>query len=260
MNGVALIWSKDMREMLFSRKATLSLVLGTLLYSLASYLILTNTGITLLTQAEALWAFSKTAILVGLLVVLVESSASLASEFESGTADLLLVAPLSLRELVLAKVGVALTLWAALYLVSIPYVIVIATGTGATFACLAYSAVVGTLAVGALALPVTALGLAFRSVRNTLVTSLLVLLAFAVPAFFAGTLSAGGVGTVLKRLDPVQNAFAILDNVIVDNNFSVGSNAGDLTSLVVFFLGSCVVLAVVVLHIERTGPVPPAGP
>jgi ABC-type transport system involved in cytochrome c biogenesis permease component len=249
----ALVWMKDIREMLLSWQASLWLVAGSLLFSLGSYLILTNTGVTLLTQSEALWAVTKLVVLVGLLATITDASASLASEFESGTADGLLVGPMRLGDLVLAKVALAFTLWALLLLISIPYVLSVASGTGVSISALVYTGLTGTLAVGCLVMPVVALSLLFRSVKSTLITSMVVFLGFSLPALFSSTLSVGGLGNAIKRVDPVQNAFAILDNVIVDTNTALGSNLNDLAALVVWLVAATGVLAAVVWRTERGG-------
>jgi hypothetical protein len=64
----------------------------------------------------------------------------------------------------------------------------------------------------------------YRSIKNTLTTSLIILLAFSVPALFSTTLKSNTFAQVFGKINPINNIFESLDNVLVDYQLSLLSN------------------------------------
>jgi ABC-2 type transport system permease protein len=73
-------------------------------------------------------------------------------EIESGTFESLLLTPVTHGQIAMQKLLSVLTVWALLYLVSIPYLIVVASGTHLALSAVLYVGLYGTLLVTGLSL------------------------------------------------------------------------------------------------------------
>jgi ABC-2 type transport system permease protein len=233
---IRLIWAKEVRAELYTWRSALWLLLASLVFSFTSYLLLTNKELTLLDQTELLWLLGKIIVGTALLMVTIDASTILTSEFEHHTAESLFVAPIRLRDLVIGKLLASLTLWGALYVVAVPYMIVTSAGTRLAPAFLGYVALLGTLGVAAMVLLVFGIALLFRSSKNTLTTTLVILLGLTVPAMLASGLKAGAVAQTFARINPVDSIFAALDNVLVDYQLSPLQNGRFLLALAGFLV------------------------
>ncbi len=116
------IWKKEIRGELYTWKSLLWLLISSLLFSVTCYLLLTNKELSLLDQTELLWLLGKVIIGVALLIVIVDASSIITIEFEKETAESLFISPVSLTDFILGKLLAVLTLWLAIFVVSIPYI------------------------------------------------------------------------------------------------------------------------------------------
>jgi ABC-2 type transport system permease protein len=233
---IGLIWWKEVRAVLYTWKSVLWLLIASLGLSFTSYVLLTDKELSLLDQTELLWLLSKIILGIAFLIVTIDASAIITSEFEHETAESLFLSPLKLRDIIVGKLLAELTLWAALLVVAIPYIVVTSAGTRLAPAFAGYVGLLGTLGVAALVMVVFGISLLFRSSRNTLTTSLVILLALAVPALFSSTLKISSAGQWFSRINPLDNIFSALDNVLVDYQLSLGQNAKYLLPVIVFTL------------------------
>jgi ABC-type transport system involved in multi-copper enzyme maturation permease subunit len=218
------IWQKEMRGELYTWRSTLWLVIAAVIFSLTTYLLLTNKELSLLDQTEMMWLLARVIVTVVLLVVTIDAASIINVEFEKETAETLFLAPISLADFVLGKLMASLSLWAAIFVVSVPYILVASAGSHLAVTFAAYIAFLGSLGVAGFALFVFGISLLYRSSKNTITTSLVVLLAFGAPALFASNLKTNLASQVLSRINPVDNMFSALDNILVDHRTSLGQN------------------------------------
>jgi ABC-type transport system involved in multi-copper enzyme maturation permease subunit len=247
------IWKKEIQGELYTWKSTLWLLISSLLFSVTCYLLLTNKELSLLDQTELLWLLGKVIIGVGLLVVTVDASSIITTEFEKETAESIFLSPLSLTDFILGKLLASLTLWCAIFLVSIPYIIVASAGSNLVIPFLLYTALLGTLGVLGFVFLVFAFSFFFRSSKNTLTTGLIILLGLSIPAVFSSTLKNDAVSQILSHVNPIDNIFSSLDNVLVDYKTSLLENWQFIIPLVVFCLLSFALLAFAMRQFERQG-------
>ncbi|MDE2312229.1 MAG: hypothetical protein KGJ93_04070 [Patescibacteria group bacterium] len=231
-----LIWLKELKGELYTWKSTAWLLAASLLFSFTSYLLLTNKELTLLDQTELLWLLGKVIVGVGLLVVTIDASSIISSEFEQETAESLFLTPLALKDFLLGKLLAPLTLWILIYLISVPYIIVASAGSRLALPFMGHVFLLGTLCVLGFILMTFAIALLYRSSKNTLTTAFVILLAAAVPALFAATLKSGSVLTTVSKINPLDNVFSALDNVLVDYQISLGQNWQFYPPLIIFGL------------------------
>jgi ABC-type transport system involved in multi-copper enzyme maturation permease subunit len=228
------IWKKEISGGLYTWKNMVWLLIASLLFSFTSYLLLTDKELSLLDQTELLWMLSQVIAGVGMLVVTLDASLILTSEFEGETAESLFLAPVSLTDVILGKLSASISLWFFVYLVAVPYIFVASAGTNLVWPYLIYLFCLGTLGIIGFIMLVFALSLLFRSSKNTLTTSLVILLLMAVPALFSTTLKNNPFAQFLGRINPVDNIFGSLDNVLVDYQLTLSQNIKFIFPLIVF--------------------------
>jgi ABC-type transport system involved in multi-copper enzyme maturation permease subunit len=218
------IWQKEILGELYTWKSMLWLVIASLLLSFTSYLLLTNKELSLLDQTEMMWLLSKVILGVAFLIVTIDASSIISTEFETETAGTLFLSPLRLRDFILGKLLASLTLWLSVFVVSIPYILVTAAGSRLALPFIGYVMLLGTLGAGGLIMLVFGLSLLFRSTKNVLTTSLIILLALSVPALFPSTLKHNAFFDIVGNVNPIDNVFACLDNVLVDYQVPLTAN------------------------------------
>ena len=234
MNTIKQIWLKEIRTQLYTWKGTLWFFIAAMLFSFTSYMLLTDKELSLLDQTEMLWLLGKIIISVGLLIVTIDVSSVLSSEFENDTAESLFLAPVSLQGLILGKLLSSITLWLLLFVIAIPYILVTSAGSNLAGAFIFYIFLLGSIGALGFCLLILSVSLLFRSTKNTLTTSLIILLALAAPALFATTIKNNIPAAIFSQINPVDNIFASLDNVLVDYQTSLAQNWQFILPLVIF--------------------------
>jgi hypothetical protein len=248
-----IIWLKEIKAEFYTWKSMLWLVMAALLFSLTSYLLLTDKELSLLDHTELLWLLSKIIIGTAFLIVTTDAASIITSEFEKETAESLFLSPLRLKDFVLGKLITSLNLWFSILLVATPYIFATSSGTKLAPAFLGYVALLGTLGIIPIIMLTFGMSLLFRSTKNTLSTALVILLVLSIPALFSSTLKNNAVAQILARIDPVDNIFASLDNVLVDYQVSFSQNWQFIWPLIVFCLLAFFFMLIAAMKFQRQG-------
>ncbi len=227
---------KEMRAELYTWKSTLWLLISSLIFSFTSYLLLTNKELSLLDQTEMLWLFSKIIIGVGLLIVIIDASSIITAEFEKETAESLFLAPLSFKDFVIGKLLASMTLWFAIYIVAIPYMAVTSAGSHLVIPFICYIFILGTICLAGFIMMIFGFSFLFRSSKNVLTTSLIIALALTIPAAFTSTLKNNPLSGFLSKINPIDNVFASLDNILVDYQTTITHNWQYILPVTIFML------------------------
>ncbi len=140
-----------------------------------------------------------------------------------------------------------------IFIIAIPYIIVASSGSNLALPFLAYTAILGTLGIAGLVMIIFGISLLYRSAKNTLTTTLVILLGFSIPALFSSTLKANSVAGFFSRINPVDNIFSSLDNVLVDYQTSLWQNVQYLLPLLIFCVVGLVFLVFVSKRFEKDG-------
>jgi ABC-2 type transport system permease protein len=195
----------------------LPLTIGySLLLSVITYLVATNTALNFLEQREAVNLTLQVGVAVAALLVLLAAADAISGERERGTLESLLLAPARRVDLVTGKGLAVLTLWAVALIVAIPYVWFLGRGVGVVGLALVNGLLVGIL----LGLFLVGLGLLVstfsRSNRLSLSVSFFILLALFAPTQLPSGAQGGWAGDVLLRIDPMSSGLHYLGRLIVD--------------------------------------------
>jgi ABC-2 type transport system permease protein len=155
---------------------------------------------------------------VGVLATLVVSADGISGERERGTLETLLVTPVPRRSIIAGKLIAALSLWLATFLVSIPYVWVLARGVGILGQALVLGFCVGTLVaigLGCIGLLISA---ACNSNKTSIAASIFLLLILFAPTQLPSGLPQGWFFEVLLRANPVASGLAYISSLLVEGH------------------------------------------
>src|SRR5215217_3482843 len=214
-SGWLVIAEQESRDLWTSGRGLILLFLFSILLSAVTYLTSTNQALNFLERREAVNLLLQLAVAVGVLVTLVVSADGISGERERGTLESLLVTPVSRRGIIAGKLIAALSLWLAAFLVSVPYVWVLARAVGILSKALILGLVVGTI----VAIGMASIGLLISAVCNSNKTSLaasafLLLILFA-PTQLPSGLPQGWFFDVLVRANPVDAALSYLSTQLL---------------------------------------------
>jgi ABC-2 type transport system permease protein len=190
----------------------------TLLLSVTSYLVAANQALNFLEQREAVSLTLQVGVAVGALLVLLGAADSVSGERERGTLESLLLSPAPRQALLIGKAVAALSLWAAAWIVSVPYVWYLGRGVGVVGVAVASSLAVGSL----LALFLVGYGLVISTIassnRVSLSVSLFVLLALYAPTQMPTAMQYSWIGELLLRVDPFTAGLRYLGKLIINGH------------------------------------------
>jgi ABC-2 type transport system permease protein len=192
-----------------------------LLLSVITYLVATNTALNFLEQRESVNLALQVGVATAALLVLLTAADAISGERERGTLESLLLAPARQVDLVAGKGLAVLTLWGVASLIAVPYVWFLGRGVGVVGIAVANGLLVGLL----LGLFLVGLGLLVStfssSNRLSLSVSFFILLALFAPTQLPSGAQGGWAGDLLLRIDPMSSGLHYLGRLIVDGR-SVG--------------------------------------
>jgi ABC-2 type transport system permease protein len=240
----SVVAERELRDLWLAGRGLLILLAYTILLSVTSYLVAANQALNFLEQREAVSLTLQVAVAVGALLVLLGAADSVSGERERGTLESLLLSPAPRRALIIGKAVAALSLWAAAWVVSVPYVWYLGRGVGVVGVALVSSLAVGSL----LALFLAGYGLIISTIvssnRLSLSVSLFTLLALYAPTQMPTAVQNSWIGDLLLRVDPFTAGLRYLGKLII-NGHSPSQDAGWLIGpLLVAVVAAAVALTV----------------
>ena len=216
--GWLVVAEQESRDLWTSGRGLILLLFFSILLSAVTYLTSTNQALNFLEQRESVSLVLQLAVAVGVLVTLVVSADGISGERERGTLESLLVTPVSRRAIIAGKLIAALTMWFATFIVTIPYVWVLARGVGILGQAMALGLFVGTL----VAIGLGSVGLLISGVCNSnktsIAVSLFLLLILFAPTQLPSGLPQGWFFEVLLRANPVASALAYISSMLVEGH------------------------------------------
>jgi ABC-2 type transport system permease protein len=217
-SGWLVVAEQECRDLWLSGRGLILLFLFSVLLSAITYLTSTNQALNFLEQRESVNLVLQFAVAVGVLATLVVSADGISGERERGTLETLLVTPISRRSMIAGKLIAALSLWFGTFLVSIPYVWVLARGVGILGRALALGFCVGTLlavGLGAIGLLISA---ACNSNKTSIAASIFLLLILFAPTQLPSGLPQGWFFDVLLLANPVASGLAYISSILVEGH------------------------------------------
>ena len=149
----------------------------------------------------------------------------------------LLLTPITHRQIAIQKLFSIVTIWAVLYSVSIPYLVVVASGTNLALSAVLYVGLYGTLLVTAISMISIVISWRLKSSKNSIMTMLMIVLILLAPSLFFGTsLKKTDFGITLENINPVSHAMNSLDSVLVDNELTLVQQISHIWAVIAFTL------------------------
>ena len=212
-----MVFRQEAIELWVGGRAINLLILFSVLLGLMTFLLATNTELSLIPPKEMVFLTLLNAISFGVFIGMIIGADGISGERERGTLEVLLLTPVSRRQLVLGKLLAAMTPWPAAFLISVPTLIVVAQGNDVLGQALVLGAVLGTV----LAIAFASFGLLVSTWCNSNKTSMFITLAVWLLMFLLtqlpGEVQKGDFGYFVQRINPIQASSEFLEKVLVNN-------------------------------------------
>lgn len=217
MRSRLIIAGKETSQMLRSQKGLAWLLAFGSLLSAFSLLLVSNTELSLLDNAQVVYMMAGTVMAAGALVAVILGSDAYAGERQRGTLVPLLCAPMAPGRLLAGKaVGLAAA-WGIMFTLATPYLWAVGTGGQNLVAAITSLALFGTPVVLGFGYLAMALSARTGSVLASLLTSTMLLMLAASPLLIGPSLRSTAVGCALDAVNPFAGALNTFDSVIIDS-------------------------------------------
>lgn len=217
MNTLVPLVRKEFLEDLMATRGSIFLLIACVVLSIFSVLLVSNTELSLLDNAQAVYMMSGIIIALASLVAVVHGSDGFAGERERDTLEPLMLTPVTGQRLALAKLIGIMFSWLILFVLSIPYLWAVGSTGQNLLSAIQYLFITGTLMVlsfGGLALAFSAKA---RSFKSALSVGLTLFLLAGSPIILGPSLRQSTVGRAIDLLNPFAGALNTLDSVIIDS-------------------------------------------
>jgi ABC-type transport system involved in multi-copper enzyme maturation permease subunit len=215
--GGLFIARKESSELLLRKRGLLWLLVMSLVLSGFALLLISNTELGVLDNAQVVYDMVGLVISLGALLTLVVGADAIGGEHERGSLVPLLLAPLPRPALLLGKLGGQLIAWAAMLGIATPYLWAVgSTGQnlGAGIACVIILGTPVVLTFGCLGV---ALGARLLSDSGSLMIGLVLLIIAASPTVLGPGLRRTAIGVAFDWVNPVSTVLNAVDAVVIDS-------------------------------------------
>ena len=181
MSPIALVARKEAGELLLSTRGLAGLLALAVIMSVLSLLLVSNTELSLLDNAQVVYRVMGTVTALGALLAVVLGGDTIAGERERGSLLPLLLAPVTPAQIVFDKMGGQVAGWGVMYLLSLPYGWAEGSSGQNLGQAIGYLALFGTPVVLGFGFLGIALSARLRSVRSALLTAIIILVLLTSP-------------------------------------------------------------------------------
>jgi ABC-2 type transport system permease protein len=211
------VFLRELSDLWVGGKAPVLLLLFSVVLGVQSFVIASNSELSLMPPNEMVYETLKIAISVGLFIGLIIGADSISGERERATLETLLLTPTSRLQIIIGKFLAALTPWPVAFVLALPYMSTLGQGDPVFGQSIPWGALVGTLLV----VCYTGLGMFVSYWCNTNRTSYFVCLGIYIlvllPAQLPGTAQTGAMGQFLQWINPLAAGFHFLSKILVNN-------------------------------------------
>jgi ABC-type Na+ efflux pump permease subunit len=217
MNSLLPLIKRECREDLLAARGPVFLATATLVLSAFAVLLVSNTELSLLDNAQSLYMMAGIIMALAALVAVIRGSDGFAGERERETLEPLLLAPINGHRLAAAKLGGLLFFWLLLLILAIPYLWAVGSTGQNLLPAIHYLIVTGTLLVFICGGATLALSAKMKSFKGVLSLGLTIFLLLGSPVILGPSLRQNAVGRILDLINPLATALNTLDSVIIDS-------------------------------------------
>jgi len=212
-----LVLIRELTDLWVGGKALVLIFIYTVFLSVVTYVIASNSELSLIPPKEMVYETIKNVMAVSLFIGLIIGADALSGERERNTLESLLLTPSSRRQIVVGKFLAAITFWPAAFIIAIPSFRLLSQGDEVFGQGLFWGGILGTVMV----LAYVGLGMLVSFWSNSNKTSYFVSLGiyilFLVPAQLPGTAQTGVMGQFLQWVNPIAAVNHFLSKILVNN-------------------------------------------
>lgn len=212
-----LIARKECDAVLREQRGLIWLLAFSGVLSTLSLLLVSNTELSLLDNAQVVYMMAGTITAAGAVVAVILGSDAFAGERERGTLVPILSAPINHGQLLMGKVLGLLLAWGVMYVLAMPYMWAMGACGQNLVQAVIYLAVFGTPVVLGFGYLATALSARTGSVMTSLLSTLILLMLAASPLLIGPGLRNSLIGRALDAVNPFACALNTFDSVIIDS-------------------------------------------
>jgi ABC-type transport system involved in multi-copper enzyme maturation permease subunit len=218
MSPAVLIARKEAGELLLSLRGLAWLMAVSVALSVFVLLLVSDTELSLLDNAQAIYDMVGIVTALGGLLALVVGVDAVAGERERGSLVPLLLSPASRGAILAGKAGGGAIAWLVMYAVALPYLWAVGSTGQNLWQAMLLLALLGSPVVLGFALFGIALGVRLASARSALMAGLIVLVVSASPLLIGPSLRRSAVGQIFDAVNPFSAAVNAYDAVIIDSH------------------------------------------
>ena len=206
--------SRELADLWLGGKALYLILAFSILLGIESYVLATNFELSLFTPPQMVFEVLKTALQVSLLIGLIIGADSISGERERATLEGILLTPASRRQLLFGKFLAALSAWPVALVITIPFTVLLAQGSGVWGIALLWGIVVGLLLVPAFTAIGMIVSLWCNSNKTSFFIGLGIFLVFILMGQVLGTTQIGLWGQLLLWVNPIPSGFDFMSQLI----------------------------------------------
>ena len=139
------VFKRELADLWIGGKAPALLLIYSILLGILTYVLASNSDLSLVPPKEMVFETLRSALEMGLFLGLILGADSISGERERGTLESLLLTPTSRRQILAGKFLAALTPWPAAMAMSIPFYAVLSQGDDSFLPAVLWGLGVGTL-------------------------------------------------------------------------------------------------------------------
>jgi len=212
-----IMFLRELQELWIGGKALTLLLVFSVLLGIETYVMASNSELSLMPPKEMVYETLKVAISVSLFLGIIIGADAFSGERERSTMEALLLTPTSRRQIAVGKFLAGVTIWPAALIFTLPYMYVLAQGDEVFGQATIWGAALGSIIAPAM----VGLGMLVRywcnSNKNSYFITLGIFLLLLLPVQLPGRAQTGFAGQFLQWFNPIAAQYHFLSKVLVNN-------------------------------------------
>jgi ABC-2 type transport system permease protein len=211
------VFLREAHELWVGGKAPVLLLVYTILLGILTYVMASNSELSLIPPQEMVYETLKGAFGFSLFILMVVGADSISGERERSTLESLLLTPTSRRQIMIGKFMACITPWPMTLLICIPYLKAISQGNEVFGHAVYWGIITSALLVPAFAGLGMLASFWSNSNKSSYFTALAIYVLFLVPTTLPGRAQTGVMGALLQQANPIAGTYHFQSKLLVNN-------------------------------------------
>ncbi|MFZ4662526.1 MAG: ABC transporter permease [Caldilineaceae bacterium] len=208
---------REAQELWIGGKALTLLLIYSLLLGIQTYVLASNSELSLMPPNEMVYETLKIAISVSLFLGIIIGADAFSGERERATMEALILTPTSRRQLVVGKFLAGVTIWPAALIFTLPYMYVLAQGDPVFGQAVLWGAALGSILAPAMVGIGMLVSFWCNSNKNSYFIALGIFILLLLPGQLPGRAQTGFAGQFLQWVNPIAAQYHFLSKILVNN-------------------------------------------